>query len=103
MVLLRETEPPDSSALTSSRCCGAESGILPVAGSAPRRWARPSALSAAWRGDWAGGAACAAGAAVVEVVEAVDAPPEEAPEEPPEAGVGAVDFAGAVVPASTVR
>src|ERR1017187_9931733 len=40
------TEPPDSSALTIRRCCGAVAGILPVAGSTPRLCARPSALSA---------------------------------------------------------
>src|SRR5579859_3176909 len=94
MLVVWETEPPDSSALTSSRCWGALSGILPVAGSAPRRCARPSAVSTAVRCDVLG----AAGAAVEDAPD-----PPDPPDPPPEPEVGAVDLAGVVVPASTLR
>src|ERR1035441_2549227 len=62
------TEPPDSSALTMRRCCGAVAGIVPVAGSAPRRWARPSALRADSRRE---GVVLAGGAGAVGVVVVV--------------------------------
>src|ERR1035437_7267388 len=92
MLLDLETEPPDSSALTRRRWCGALSGILPVAGSAPRRWARLSAVSTAVRWAAEGGAGCAAGAAAVEALAAEDV-----------AEVGAAGLAGVVVPESTAR
>src|ERR1019366_6730480 len=63
------TEPPDSSALTIRRCCGAVAGILPVAGSTPRLCARPSALSADSRRE--GVVAADAGGGVVAAVVVV--------------------------------
>src|ERR1019366_3675741 len=52
------------------RCCGGVAGILPVSGSAPRRWARPSALRADSRreGVVLAGSAGAEGVVVVVVV-----------------------------------
>src|ERR1039458_5371380 len=72
MLLEWLTEPPDSSALTMRRCCGALAGILPVSGSAPRRWARPSALRADSRRE---GVVLAGGTGAVVVVVVVVVPP----------------------------